>query len=136
MNNIGIYSLGDITISSAGTQVGTAVTELDGAFAVCVQCRLAYGSGGTSAKAYVQTSLDQGTTWIDIACMAFTTAGAVKYVNLSAITSKTTPTAPTDGSLADDTSVDGVLGDRLRLKVISTGTYAGSTIMSARIAVR
>jgi hypothetical protein len=30
--------------------------------------------------------------------------------------------ASTDAGLADDTVVDGVLGDRLRLKITSTGT--------------
>ena len=42
-----------------------------------------YGSGGTTVHAYVQTSLDGGTTWTDIANSHFTTASAVKYSNRS-----------------------------------------------------
>jgi hypothetical protein len=38
--------------------------------------------------------------------------------------------------MADDTAVDGLLTDRMRLKVVSTGTYAGSTVLSARLVAR
>lgn len=132
----GLKSLGDISITTAGTQTATAVEDLDGMLAAAIQVRLAYGSGGTSIKVYVQTSLDQGTTWVDIACVALTTASAVKIVNLSALTAKTTAATPTDGALSDDSAVDGILGDRLRVKVVSVGTYAGSTVLSVRAVVR
>lgn len=132
----GIYNLGDFTVTTAATQTGDAVTGLAGLTAVSLQARLAYGSGGTKITVYIQTSLDQGTTWIDIACITFTTAGATKVVNLSGLTPKTTEITPTDGALADDTALDGVLGDRLRAKVVSTGTYAGSTVLSVRAAAR
>jgi hypothetical protein len=136
MDAPGVYELGDIAITTAGTQTGTAVTDLDGMLAAGLQVRLAYGSGGTSVKVYVQTSLDQGTVWIDVACFTFTTASAVKVRNLSALTPKTTDVTPTDGALTDDTSVDGILGDRMRIKVVSVGTYAGSTVLSARLVAR
>lgn len=132
----GLKSLGDITITAAGTQTATAVEELDGMLAATISARLAYGSGGTSVKAYVQTSLDQGTTWVDIACMTWTTSGSTKIVNLSGLTPKTTAATPTDGALSDDSAVDGILGDRLRLKVVSVGTYAGSTVLSVRAVCR
>ena len=96
----------------------------------------AYGSGGTAIKAYLQTSLDQGITAIDVACFTFAMAGAVKARNLSALTPQTSDVVPTDGALADDTSVDGVLGDRFRLKIVSTGTYGGSTVLSGRLVTR
>ena len=41
-----------------------------------------YGSGGTSADVYVQTSFDGGTTWVDICNFHFTTASASKLFNL------------------------------------------------------
>ena len=44
--------------------------------------------------------------------------------------------APTDAGLADDTAVDGVLGDRLRLKITSTGTFGSGSVISARVACR
>jgi hypothetical protein len=132
----GILDLGDLAITTASTQTGTEQANLAGATGVTLQLRLAYGSAGTKIQAYVQTSLDQGTTWIDIACVTFTTAGATRVVNLSAMTPRTTELTPSDGALADDTAIDGVLGDRLRLKVISTGTYGTSTVLSARAAPR
>lgn len=136
MNTPGIFSLGDIQITAAGTQVGDPVTDLDGMLAMAASLRLAYGSGGTSVKAYLQTSLDQGTTWIDIACVVFGTAAEHAVLNFSALTPKTTQVVPSDGALTDDTAVDGILGDRVRLKVVSVGTYAGSTVLSGRICAR
>jgi hypothetical protein len=132
MNSPGIQSLGDFTIGAAGMVVGDWVTGLEGAIAIRSQMRLAYGSGGTKIQVYLQTSLDQGTTAIDIECFTFLTAGAVKVRCLTLI-SRTSDLSPTDGSLADDTSLDGVLGDRFRIKVVSTGAYAGQTVLSARI---
>lgn len=132
----GNLSLGDIGITTAGTQIGGQAANLDGLAAVTLQARFVYGSGGTKTTVYFQTSLDQGATWVDIACITFTTSSAAKLVNLSGLTPKTTEVTPGDGALADDTCVDGILGDRLRAKVISTGTYAGSTVLSLRAAVR
>lgn len=132
----GYQSLGNTTITAAGTYTGDAVTGLEGMLALTVALRFVYGSGGTNAKAYVQTSFDQGTTWVDIACVLFETANESKLVNLSGLTPKTTQVTPTDGSLADDTAVDGLLGDRVRLKIVSTGTYGGSTLLSASFVAR
>jgi hypothetical protein len=148
MDNPGIKNLGDRVLTTALTgevitssndDAGAAVAyldDLDGLFALAVQFRFAYGSGGTSCKAYLQTSFDQGSTWVDIACAAFTTASATKDFNLSALTPVTSPVTPTDGSLADDTCVDGLLGDRFRVKVTSTGAYASNTSLSVRVNAR
>jgi hypothetical protein len=137
MLNPGIYSLGDqvITIAVAGL-VLTPVVDLDGLTAITLQVRFAPVSGGTTCKAWVQTSLDQGQTWADIFCAAFTTAAGFKIVTLSGLTPRTTVLAPTDAGLADDTVVDGVLGDRLRLKITSTGTFGSGSVISARVACR
>ena len=136
MDDPGIYDLGDFSIAGAGTQVGTVVTGLAGMLAASLQGRFVYGSGGTACKLYWQTSFDQGTTWLDVACMTFGTANETDLVNVSGLTPKTSVVTPTDGALADDTVVDGLLGDRLRAKVVSTGTYATSTTVSVRASVR
>jgi len=41
-----------------------------------------------------------------------------------------------DGSLADDTAADGILGDSFRLKYVVTGAYSGSPVLSGRLCVR
>jgi hypothetical protein len=134
MDNPGIYSLGDFTIGAAGTQTGTAIEDLGGMTAVTLSARLAYGSGGTSVVVVVQTSLNQGTTWVDVARVDFATAGAEKVINLSGLTPRTTPLSV--AALGAEGCNDGVLGDRLRAVVTSTGTYAGSTVASVRASVR
>ena len=118
----------NITLTAAQT------AQVYGPFALPPTCggltlegQMVYGSSGTTAKAWVQTSLDGGDTWLDIACFAFTTATKQRVCNLRANTVVTTLATPVDGSLADDTAVDGLLGDRIRVKLTSTGTYAGST---------
>jgi hypothetical protein len=125
----------DITVTTAGTVTCDPITLLDGMQAASVQLRFVYGSGGTNCKAYVQTSFDQGNSWVDTACVVFTTANETQMVNLSGLTPKGL-TVPTDGTLTDDTVLDGFLGDRFRVKVISTGTYAGGTTLSVRTVVR
>lgn len=130
----GLKSLGDITITTAGTQTATAVEDLDGMLAATISARLAYGSGGTSVVAVVETSISQGTTWVPIARFDFATAGAEKIINLSGLSARTSPMSV--ASLGAEGANDGILGDRLRLVVTSVGTYAGSTVLSVRAMVR
>jgi hypothetical protein len=47
----------------------------------------------------VQTSLDGGATWVDIAEFSFGTASESYIVNLSAETPHTTYVTPTDGAM-------------------------------------
>jgi hypothetical protein len=137
MNSPGYKSLGSFTIGAAGTQLGEWTTaDFDGMLALLVQMRLAYGSGGTSIKVYLQTTFDSSNTPIDIACFTFLLASAVKLRNFSALTPKATDVTPSDGALADDTSVDGVLGTKFRLKVVSLGTYGTSTQLVADMVAR
>lgn len=126
----GTFSLGDFSIGAAATQVGEVVDDLRGALAITLSARLAYGSGGTSCYAVVETSLDQGVTWVQIARFDFTTSGLQKLLTVSGLTPRIA--AATAGSLSADTALDGVIGDRLRATVVSTGTYAGSTVLSVR----
>lgn len=116
------------TITTAQTaSTKTAVTGLARAKSLFVYCFFDYGSGGTDAKVWVQTSADGGTTWIDIANFAVTTSDYAKAYNLSALTPVTTVYTVTDGTLADNTCKDGFIGDQIRIKFTSTGTYGGST---------
>lgn len=94
---------------------------------VTLQANFVYGSGGTSADAWVQTSLD-GLTWTDVANFHFTTASARFIFNLSSLTPVTTEYVPTDGTLASNTSKDGIVGPWWRVKYTTVGTYAGTTM--------
>jgi hypothetical protein len=142
----GIYNLGDeaITVAVTNSVITDGVSSqgntqafidgLDWMAAVTLQANFTYGSGGTNLKVDIETSLDQGLSWIHIARFAFLLASAEKLFNLSGLTPKTTVVTP--ATLSDDTVLDGILGDRLRAKITSAGTYAGNTSISVRAAVR
>lgn len=104
---------------------------------LAAEANFVYGSAGTTVKAWLQTSLDGGDNWIDIANFAFTTTSARKVTALNATTVPAAlPTTPTDGTAADDTEIDGILGDRLRVKLTTTGTYAGDTTLDINIVAK
>jgi hypothetical protein len=92
-----------------------------------------YGSGGTTAKAWIQTSFDNGTTWFDVANMAFTTATLTKVGAVSSRIVAAAPATPTDAALADNTINNGLLGNKIRVKLTTTGTYAGGTTLKIDI---
>jgi len=142
MNNPGVYSLGDIAITTADTYVGDWITGLEGMTGFTYQVRLAYGSGGGDMRVFLQGSFDQGTTPVDLDCQLFTTASGTNLLSFDGRNTVQRSGSPaegvvaTDGALADDTSIDGLIPDRLRVKIVSTGTYGGSTIVSSRIVAR
>ncbi len=95
--------------------------------AICAQANFTYGSGGATVTCWLQTSLDSGVTWTDIAVFTFATSSARQAVNVSASSSVLTPTALTDGTLTGNAQ-DGLVGAQFRCKTTSTGTYAGTTL--------
>ena len=122
-----------LTIAGAVTNLVQGETgSLIGMKSLTAEANFAYGSGGTNLKVWIQTSLDGGVNWIDIMCFAFTTTAGRKVMTvlMAAIAAAI---VPTDAALADDTTRDGVLGDRLRAKVTTTGTYAGTTTLAVNI---
>ena len=117
------------TITTAVSIVATSQTSFtQRPVSLTLQANFTYGSGGTSADAYVQTSLDGGSTWMDVAEFGFTTSSARKAFNLTnaAVTSVATPG---DAALTANTCVNGFLGSLYRVKYVTTGTYAGSTTL-------
>ena len=132
MANTAIPLLPTTTITAAGTVTGDAyVFGPRTALGLIVESIFDYGSGGTTAKVYIQTSLDGGTTWFDVVSHAFATTDANK---VSGITTLIAPAsqgfAPGDAALTDNTIIQGVLGDRIRVKLVTAGTYAGSTTVA------
>lgn len=148
MNNPGLKNLGDAALAAINAATAAAVItsesgeagtqayldDLDGMLAASIQANFNYGSGGTSLKVIVETSLDLGVTWIEVARFAFTTAAAEKVANLSGLTPVTTVYAPT--TLSDDAVKDGILGTRWRASILAVGTYAGNTSLSLRMNAR
>jgi hypothetical protein len=121
-------------LSAALTTAQTAVVSTPLEFrdgnpeSAIIQGSFTYGSGGTSASVWVQTSADQGLTWIDVANFSFTTASARFAYNLSALTPVTAEYTPTDGALAANTAKDGLLGNLWRAKLTTTGTYVATSL--------
>lgn len=81
-----------------------------------IQGNLTCGSGGTTIDVWVQTCIDGGSNWTDIANFHWTTAGSRLLFNLSSATLVTTIYTPTDGTLAANTAKDGLLGNMYRAK--------------------
>lgn len=144
MNGAGIKNLGDVAITVALTDHiitesslnGAAVAyigNLAGMTSLTVWANFDYGSGGTTCAAIIQTSLDQGVTWIDIIRFDFTTSDRKAHATVGAFAAGVVTTL---AALASEGKLDNVLGDRLRAKVTTTGTYAGNTSLALRAAVR
>jgi hypothetical protein len=122
------------TVTTAVTAAVTTPLQLrpvEGVIAqnIALQANFAFGSGGTTATVWVQTSFDAGSTWIDVANFSFTTASAQAVFNLSGLTPVTTQYAATDGTLASNTAKDGLIGSLWRTKLTTVGTYAGGTTL-------
>jgi hypothetical protein len=129
-----ILSTGTITTASAGNLSAVATAQGPLPMSLSIQANFAYGSGGTSVDAYVQTSFDGGATWCDIAEFSFTTSAARRLFNLSRLTPVTSIATPSDGSLSANSVVDGFLGSQYRVKWTSVGTYGGATSLVIDIA--
>lgn len=146
MNNPGTKNLGERAITTALTgevitsapdiqgQTQEYLDNLEGMLAATLSVNFVYGSGGTTCIVTVETTLDQGTTWTEVARFAFATASEHNQVNLSGLTPVTTVYTP--AALSSDSVKDGIMGDRWRAKVTSTGTYAGNTSVSVRLNAR
>lgn len=102
---------------------------------VAIEANFVYGSGGTTVDVWVQTSLDGGANWIDIAQFAFLTTSLRKVhtVVMPAVVATRTNVTPLDGTLGDNLIQDGVLGDALRVKLTTVGTYAGGTTLDVNV---
>lgn len=138
INAVNILPAQTITTAVTGVTTGTAVLPVPGPVdQIVIQATLTYGSGGTTAKAYLQTSIDNGATWVDVASLAFATATATKIsvVNTAAVPATQALTA-SDGALTDNTVNNGVIGDQLRVKYTTTGTYAGGTTLAVWVYLR
>jgi len=120
-------SLDSIAITAAAADVVVGIGKVPpGTKHITLHSNFTYGSGGTTAKFYLQSSADGGVTWFDIAALAHTTASLRRIISIDLEVAGALATAA-DGTLADNTKIDGIGGDRLRLKYTTVGVYAGSS---------
>ncbi len=125
------------TITTANTGVTTTPVQLQGRsgqqalpVTLVIQGKMTVGADGTSIDAWVQTSLDGGTTWIDIAQFSWANTPSVGVYNLSGATPVASKYTPLDGALGANSSKDGILGGLFRCKYTTVGTYSGGTTLS------
>jgi hypothetical protein len=122
------------TGSGAGSEVSGA--SLAGANAIVAEAQVVYGSGGTTIDVYVQTSLDGGVTWIDIMNFHFMTSTANKVSKVSSYAALAAGITPGDAALASNTILDGLIGDRVRVKYVTVGTYGGGTTLRVDLVIK
>jgi hypothetical protein len=115
---------GSFPLTPAGVYVGDWIEDLNGMLSASLEANFQYGAGGTNVDVYIQTTLDDGNSAIDIAHVQFGTANGTEVMNLSALT----PVGlyvPLSQALAANSVKDGLLGTKLRAVVVVTGTYTG-----------
>lgn len=126
-----------ITTAVSIAQAGVILTSAkDAPLRLGIMAAFNYGSGGTTADAYVQTSFDGGATFWDLCNFHFTTSSVLAaYFNLSALTAQATQitSALKQVAIAANTAQDGFLGARFQCQFKSTGTYAGGTTLSINL---
>ncbi len=100
------------------------------------QAKFLYGAGGTNVTVYIQTSIDNGVTWLDVMSFQFTTAAATKVSACSLDVALAAAVTPTTGSLAANTILNGLLGNQFRAQYVTTGTYSGATSIKVDIVTK
>lgn len=105
---------------------------------LAIQAKMAVGTGGTSIDAYIQTSLDNGLSWFDIANFHFLTTPGTKLsvVVWDPATPFPANTTPGSAALTANTVLNGVMGDRIRALVTTVGTYSGGTTLGIDVVAK
>lgn len=130
-NGLRMNLLAATTISANVTVAGTPITGIGGMKYLVVEAVFLYGAGGGTVDAYIQTSVDAGASWLDIMNFRFTTAAATKVSAVVWSTALAAAVSPGDAALASNTILNGLLGDRLRLKYVTASTvYSGATSLA------
>jgi len=133
----GTYTLAALSITTAqASSAQTAITDLDGMSAANLVAELLGGTGGTTVVALVQTTLDNGATWYDVARFDFNTADSppAEGVKFCVVEAESAKAITAYAALAVEGVNDGLLGNQLRAVITSTGTYT-NTALAVRAAV-
>lgn len=126
MFNPGTYDLFTLAITTALTNSAqTPIIDLDGMSSANILFELLGGAGGTSINALVQTSFDDGVTWLDVALKTY----ANTAVKTRCVLETRAAMAMTDYAALTVTGANnGLLGDRLRAVITSVGVYTNTTL--------
>lgn len=125
--SLAVPAAGTTTYLLAGASSLVALL-VSNARSLVAAAKFVYGSAGTTVDLYVQTSMDAGVTWIDIMNFHFTTSSATKVSKVTDAIALAAAITPGDGALTANTILDGLLGDRFKVKMVVVGAYVASTI--------
>jgi hypothetical protein len=78
---------------------------------------------------FLQTTLDGGATWCDIANFHFQITSAVKVSAIKITTALAANTTPTSAGMSADAILSGLLGDFVRLAYVAEYAFSGSAIV-------
>lgn len=125
----------DFQITGSGTMVGRSCENLGGMHGVNLQLRFALGTGSGGVAVFMQTSLDEETTWFNSVVKLFdASSDRINYfIRPATSETLTTPVSgPSGNSPEPQGIITSILGDRLRLYVVVAGSYQ-NTVLSARV---
>jgi hypothetical protein len=125
-----------ITTAQSIATVGKVHKLPDECAGLTAECVFVDGGGGTTIDVFIQTALDAmgGTAvnrepqvWFDIMQFAFTTTAGRKILKVREETAIVTAVAEASEALSDDTAVSGIIGSHVRARIVTTGTYTGTS---------
>lgn len=121
----------DFAIAAPGTQIGNMETDLVGIESLTIYGLLsaAAATSGAGVTVYIQSSLS-GAPWFDIACLAFGDATEARAANI--VASAAAPVILTDQAMADNTVLNGPIGDRVRAVVVTAGDFDSPSVLALR----
>ena len=108
------------------------------------ECVFVDGGGGTTIDVFIQTSIDAvgGTVvgrapqvWTDIMQFAFLVTAGRKILKVREETAIVAAVTESDGALADDTAVSGFIGSHVRARIVTTGTYTGTSTIDVYLRI-
>lgn len=129
-------ALSDVVITQGTASNGASQEFIDkfaGASGLTIMAAFTWGSGGTSVQLDIETALGEGAAWLPLARFDFSTSSATKILTVSGLTPRLS--ALTSATLSANTAVDGLIGDRLRARLTTVGTYV-STLLDVRVQAR
>lgn len=121
----------DQTLTAAGTVVGGTVDQLAGMRSLLAKCKWDYTSGSGSTDVYLQTTVDGGSVWFDVANWHCVDSDLDRAYNLAATTAVTTVYTVTDKALGQNSCKDGLLGSALRVVTVSTAAGTAACTVTA-----